>query len=389
MWADLEPVGRSASTGGYHRFAWTREDHDLREWFAAECARRGLDLTEDRMGNQWAWWGDPDSAAARGDEGVVTGSHLDSVPDGGAFDGPLGVVSALAALDELRDRGFEPAPPHRGRELRRRGGRPVRRRLRRLPRHHRRHDRRPRPLASPTPTAPPWPRRWQGGRPRPAPDRSATTDALAPHRGLRRAPRRAGPRPRRPRPPGRRRHRHLAARTLAARLPGRGQPRRHHAPRGPPRRDARLRRRRPRRPARPPRPTGASPRSARSPSSPAASTPSPAPSPAGSTPGAPDEASVRAAVSTVEAEAQQRRRHRHRGVLDPHHGLRPPRWARASTPGSAAYRCWAPAPATTPESSPTRAFPPPCSSSATPLASPTRPRSAPRLIRLPRWGRAP
>jgi beta-ureidopropionase / N-carbamoyl-L-amino-acid hydrolase len=111
MWAALEPVGRSTSTGGYHRFAWTREDHDLREWFAAECARRGLDLTEDRMGNQWAWWGDPDSAAARGTSGVVTGSHLDSVPDGGAFDGPLGVVSALAALDELRDRGFEPARP--------------------------------------------------------------------------------------------------------------------------------------------------------------------------------------------------------------------------------------------------------------------------------------
>lgn len=111
MWAALEPVGRSTSTGGYHRFAWTREDHDLREWFAAECARRGLDLTEDRMGNQWAWWGDPDSAAARGTSGVVTGSHLDSVPDGGAFDGPLGVVSALAALDALRDTGFEPTRP--------------------------------------------------------------------------------------------------------------------------------------------------------------------------------------------------------------------------------------------------------------------------------------
>ena len=63
------------------------------------------------MGNQWGWWGDPDSAAARGASGIVTGSHLDSVPDGGAFDGPLGVVSALAALDELRDRGFEPGRP--------------------------------------------------------------------------------------------------------------------------------------------------------------------------------------------------------------------------------------------------------------------------------------
>jgi N-carbamoyl-L-amino-acid hydrolase len=115
MWAALQPVGRDARTGGYRRFAWTREDHDLREWFAGECATRGLDLTEDRMGNQWAWWGDPDAAAARGQKGVVTGSHLDSVPDGGAFDGPLGVVSALAALDLLqaksRTEGWQPLRP--------------------------------------------------------------------------------------------------------------------------------------------------------------------------------------------------------------------------------------------------------------------------------------
>ena len=111
MWSDLGPVGRSAESGGYRRFAWTRADHDLREWFTAECARRGLDLTEDRMGNQWAWWGDPDAAVAAGERPVVTGSHLDSVPDGGAFDGPLGVVSSLAALDALRDNGFQPARP--------------------------------------------------------------------------------------------------------------------------------------------------------------------------------------------------------------------------------------------------------------------------------------
>ena len=81
-------------------------DLELREWFAGEAARRGLDLVEDRMGNQWAWWGDPDQSP-----GVVTGSHLDSVPDGGAFDGPLGVVSAFAAIDALRARGFRPARP--------------------------------------------------------------------------------------------------------------------------------------------------------------------------------------------------------------------------------------------------------------------------------------
>ena len=50
-------------------------------------------------------------AAAPRAGAVVAGSHLDSVPDGGAFDGPLGVVSAFAAIDALRERGFTPARP--------------------------------------------------------------------------------------------------------------------------------------------------------------------------------------------------------------------------------------------------------------------------------------
>jgi beta-ureidopropionase / N-carbamoyl-L-amino-acid hydrolase len=111
MWQDLESLGVDSGSGGYHRLAWTREDHDLREWFAGECAERGLDVTTDRMGNQWGGWGDPDAAVAAGDPGVVIGSHLDSVPNGGAFDGPLGVVGSLAAVDVLRADGFRPSRP--------------------------------------------------------------------------------------------------------------------------------------------------------------------------------------------------------------------------------------------------------------------------------------
>ncbi len=106
MWADLADIGRNARTGGYRRYAWTREDAALREWFAGEASARGLEVVEDRAGNQWAWHGDPDDEA-----GLVVGSHLDSVPDGGAYDGPLGVVSAFAALDALRGNGFVPARP--------------------------------------------------------------------------------------------------------------------------------------------------------------------------------------------------------------------------------------------------------------------------------------
>ena len=105
LWSDLEPIGRAAS-GGYRRFAWTSEDLTLREWFAGEASARGLDLVLDRAGNQWAWFGNPDD-----EPGVVVGSHLDSVPEGGAFDGPLGVASSFAALDLLRDKGFAASKP--------------------------------------------------------------------------------------------------------------------------------------------------------------------------------------------------------------------------------------------------------------------------------------
>lgn len=105
---EIAAIGRDASTGGYNRFAFSADDHALAEWFEAQCTARGLDVTTDRCGNQWAWWGDPDSAPGRG---VVTGSHLDSVPDGGPMDGPLGTASALAALDLLRAQGLTPSVP--------------------------------------------------------------------------------------------------------------------------------------------------------------------------------------------------------------------------------------------------------------------------------------
>ncbi|MDF6042851.1 allantoate amidohydrolase [Streptomyces sp. JH14] len=102
MWKELAPLGRHAGSGGYRRYAWTAADRDCRDWFRTQAEARGLVYEADRNGNQWAWLGDP-----LGDDAVVTGSHLDSVPDGGAFDGPLGVVSSFAAFDELRRRGAE------------------------------------------------------------------------------------------------------------------------------------------------------------------------------------------------------------------------------------------------------------------------------------------
>ena len=105
LWRSQADIGRSAA-GGYRRFAWTPADLECRAWFAEQAGSRGLAVGPDRNGNLWAWWGDPGAGDA-----IATGSHLDSVPDGGGYDGPLGVVSAFAAIDELRSRGTVPRRP--------------------------------------------------------------------------------------------------------------------------------------------------------------------------------------------------------------------------------------------------------------------------------------
>jgi N-carbamoyl-L-amino-acid hydrolase len=107
MWRDLAPIGRSAESGGYFRQPYAAAETELRAWFVEACRARGLVVEADEVGNVVGWWR---PSGVQG-PGVLTGSHLDSVLDGGAYDGPLGVVSALAAIDVLRERGFVPSRP--------------------------------------------------------------------------------------------------------------------------------------------------------------------------------------------------------------------------------------------------------------------------------------
>ncbi|MGH3383233.1 MAG: allantoate amidohydrolase [Nocardioidaceae bacterium] len=108
MWAELQPLGRSATSGGYFRQPFDAAERECHAWFVEQAGLRGLELGHDGNGNSVAWWR-PAEHAER--PAVLTGSHLDSVLDGGAFDGPLGVVSAFGAVDLLRERGFVPARP--------------------------------------------------------------------------------------------------------------------------------------------------------------------------------------------------------------------------------------------------------------------------------------
>ena len=102
LWRGLEPLGCDPGTGGYRRYSWTEADAQCRAWFTAQATKLGLAVEADNNGNLWAWWGDTRENA------IATGSHLDSVPDGGGYDGALGVVSALAAVEMLKDKNFYP-----------------------------------------------------------------------------------------------------------------------------------------------------------------------------------------------------------------------------------------------------------------------------------------
>jgi N-carbamoyl-L-amino-acid hydrolase len=97
LWQEIAPIGR-ADSGGYLRYALTEPELTLRDWFRAQAARRDMLVTDDGNGNLFAWRGEPWAPGT-----VLTGSHFDSVPYGGGYDGPLGIVSAFLAVDLMKD----------------------------------------------------------------------------------------------------------------------------------------------------------------------------------------------------------------------------------------------------------------------------------------------
>ncbi len=103
LFDELSAIGLDA-TGATTRLAWTDEATEAAEWFDRTARRLGLAPETDRNGNRWAWTGQPAPGA------IVTGSHLDSVREGGRFDGALGVLSGLIAVHLVGKRGTTNAP---------------------------------------------------------------------------------------------------------------------------------------------------------------------------------------------------------------------------------------------------------------------------------------
>ena len=102
---EIEGIGVDPVRGGYSRFVFEPAELELRAWFTGRARALGLTVELDRNGNLWAYWG------GRGGDTIAVGSHLDSVPGGGALDGPLGVASALSAVARLKSRGVTPPRP--------------------------------------------------------------------------------------------------------------------------------------------------------------------------------------------------------------------------------------------------------------------------------------
>jgi allantoate deiminase len=104
--ADLEAAARiGADGGGISRFAWTPELAAANAWLIEQLQTLGLAAGLDAAGNVLGRWEAGDGRA------VLIGSHLDTVPRGGRYDGALGVLAALEVVRALRAEGVEPARP--------------------------------------------------------------------------------------------------------------------------------------------------------------------------------------------------------------------------------------------------------------------------------------
>ncbi len=101
LWDSLMEMARIGATpkGGCKRLTLTDLDKESRELFRAWCVEAGCTVKVDEMGNMFARRAGEDDALAP----VIMGSHLDTQPTGGKFDGALGVLGALEVVRSLND----------------------------------------------------------------------------------------------------------------------------------------------------------------------------------------------------------------------------------------------------------------------------------------------
>jgi beta-ureidopropionase / N-carbamoyl-L-amino-acid hydrolase len=101
LWNTLMETAQIGATakGGICRLTLTDLDRQVRDWLKAQCEALGCTVTVDEVGNMFARRPGKDPQLPP----IAMGSHLDTQPTGGKFDGPLGVLAALEALRTLHD----------------------------------------------------------------------------------------------------------------------------------------------------------------------------------------------------------------------------------------------------------------------------------------------
>jgi N-carbamoyl-L-amino-acid hydrolase len=103
--AAVNRFGADESGRGIHRLSFSDADMDARRWLIGEMQQCGLSARMDAVGNVLGRWESGTGPS------VMMGSHLDSVPRGGALDGVLGVIAALECVHTAMDEGIEPSSP--------------------------------------------------------------------------------------------------------------------------------------------------------------------------------------------------------------------------------------------------------------------------------------
>lgn len=99
---ELALIGATGE-GGVHRPALSEAHLAARKWFCQEVQQSGLEFHTDGAGNHSAVLTcEPSNAST-----LLLGSHLDSVPNGGRFDGALGVIAALEVLKTIQENGVQ------------------------------------------------------------------------------------------------------------------------------------------------------------------------------------------------------------------------------------------------------------------------------------------
>ncbi len=109
LWDSLMEMAKIGATekGGCCRLALTDLDRESRDLFVRWCQAAGCSIKIDKMGNIFARRPGKDDDLAP----VMTGSHLDTQPTGGRFDGVFGVLAGLEVVRSLNDLGVETERP--------------------------------------------------------------------------------------------------------------------------------------------------------------------------------------------------------------------------------------------------------------------------------------